>query len=66
MTLIDTSLWIDHLRRSDAALANLLNDGQVLTHAFVIGELALGNLRQRDAIIKTLQNLPLAISARVD
>lgn len=66
MILIDTSLWIDYLRSSDAVLGNLLDDGQVLTHPFVIGELALGNLRQRDVILKTLQNLPLAISARDD
>ncbi len=46
--LVDTSIWVDHLRKSDAALAALLGQGRVLIHPFVIGELALGILRQRD------------------
>jgi len=58
--LVDTSVWIDHLRNGDSILVNLLNTGQVLTHPFVIGELALGNLRQRDAILDTLNNIPRA------
>ena len=43
MILVDTSVWIDHLRQSDAELTNLLNTGRVLTHRLVIGELAFGN-----------------------
>ena len=58
MILVDTSVWIDHLRRGDAELIALLNEGQVLIHPFVIGELALGNLQNRDIVISTLQNLP--------
>ena len=61
--LIDTSVWIDHLRSGDRALMQLLNMGQVLTHPFVIGELALGNLRQRQLIRDTLVDLPRAIVA---
>lgn len=60
MILADTSVWIDHFRHGNSTLANLLNFGQVLMHPFVIGELALGNLRQRDVILDTLNNMPRA------
>lgn len=60
MILVDTSVWIDHLRNGDSTLVNLLNTGQVLTHPFVIGELALGSLRQRDVILSTLNDMPRA------
>jgi hypothetical protein len=56
-------VWIDHLRFGDSALVNLLNTGQVLVHSFVIGELALGSLRQRDTILDTLNNMPRATIA---
>jgi len=58
MILVDTSVWIDHLQRGDAELIALLNEGPVLIHPFVIGELALGNLQNRDIVISTLQSLP--------
>jgi hypothetical protein len=45
--LVDTSVWVDHLRAGDKVLGALLETGMVLMHPFVIGELALGNLRQR-------------------
>jgi len=61
--LIDTSVWIDHLRSGDWNLVRLLNTGQVLTHSFVIGELALGNLRQRRLIPDTLGDLPRTMVA---
>ena len=60
MILVDTSVWIDHLRYGDSTLANLLNTGRVLAHPFVIGELALGNLQQRDVILNTLNDMPRA------
>jgi hypothetical protein len=60
MILVDTSVWIDHLRQGDAVLAGLLNSGQVLAHRFVIGELALGRLQQRHSVLDALQNLPQA------
>jgi len=44
MILVDTSIWIDHLRSGDAAVARLLGDGVVVNHPWVTGELALGNL----------------------
>jgi predicted nucleic acid-binding protein len=58
--LADTSVWVDHLRASDKALVALLDAGMVLAHPFVIGELALGNLRQREIVLKALADLPRA------
>lgn len=60
MILVDTSVWVDHLRKRDRRLSELLDAGQVLTHPFVIGELALGDLRQRDLIVDALRDLPRA------
>ncbi|MDO8252524.1 MAG: type II toxin-antitoxin system VapC family toxin [Rhodoferax sp.] len=60
MILVDTSIWIDHLRAGEKRLARLLDDGKVLAHPFVTGELALGNLRNRDAVLGALQDLPQA------
>jgi len=56
--LADTSVWVDHLRRNDKVLAELLDHGRVLTHPFVIAELALGNLRHRDRVLEALLDLP--------
>jgi predicted nucleic acid-binding protein len=58
--LADTSVWVDHLRAGDKALVALLDAGMVLAHPFVIGELALGNLRQREIVLKALADLPHA------
>ena len=60
MILVDTSVWMDHLRRHNQALARLLHAGMVLTHPFVTGELALGNLRQRQVVLTALSDLPRA------
>lgn len=60
MILIDTSVWVDHLRASDEGVVALLESGRVLAHPFVIGELALGHLRQRRTILSALQDLPRA------
>ena len=60
MILADTSVWVDHLRAGDKALAAFLDAGTVLAHPFVIGELALGNLRQRDIVLQALADLPQA------
>jgi predicted nucleic acid-binding protein len=64
--LVDTSVWIDHLRRGDDGLTELLNQRLVLTHPFVIGELALGNLRQRDIVLSALLGIPRANVANDD
>lgn len=58
MILVDTSIWIDHLRSSNAALASLLMAGQVLLHPFVIGELALGSVQRRDNLLDVLNCMP--------
>lgn len=63
MILVDTSVWIDHLRRGDAELASLLQVGQVLAHPWVTGEIALGHLSRRSEIVGLLNNLPQATSA---
>ncbi|WP_027156927.1 type II toxin-antitoxin system VapC family toxin [Methylobacter luteus] len=60
MMLVDTSVWIDHLRRSDAELAAMLLEGQVLVHPWVVGELACGNLQDRKLVLGLLQSLPSA------
>jgi hypothetical protein len=58
MILVDTSIWIDHFRRGDENLARLLNSSQVLVHPFVLGELACGNLANRDEVLRLLKDLP--------
>jgi predicted nucleic acid-binding protein len=58
--LADTSVWVDHLRAGDKTLAALLDAGMVLAHPFIIGELALGNLRQREVVLNALADLPHA------
>ena len=63
---MDSSVWIDHLRRGDAILTDLLNREVVVTHPFIIGELATGNLRPRAEILTFLQNLDRVIVAHDD
>lgn len=58
--LVDTSVWIEHLRRRNLTLVGLLEHAQVWTHAFVVGELACGNLAQRDKVLGALSALPHA------
>ncbi len=60
IVLADTSVWTNHFRENDSLLAELLIKNNVLTHPFVSGELALGNLCQRDSILNLLNNLPQA------
>jgi predicted nucleic acid-binding protein len=61
--LVDTSVWIEHLRFGSAMLTELLDHGEVIGHPFVLGELALGNLRQRDSFLSGLRDLPQAVVA---
>ncbi|MBN2102870.1 type II toxin-antitoxin system VapC family toxin [bacterium] len=58
MVLVDTSIWIDHFRNCNDQLVELLNDGEVFCHPFIIGELACGNLKNRKEILTALQALP--------
>jgi hypothetical protein len=63
MVLVDTSVWVAHLRYGDIALEVLLNEGHVVCHPFIVGELACGNLKNRSEILSLLQALPMAIYA---
>ena len=63
MILVDTSIWVDHLRCADAGLQALLGKGLVLCHPFAIGELASGNLPRRRDTLFELGNLPKATLA---
>ena len=63
MVLVDTSVWVSHLRDGNAQLADLLNDGKVLSHPLIVGELACGNLKDRAVILSFLQLLPMSIEA---
>jgi predicted nucleic acid-binding protein len=60
MILVDTSVWIDHLHRSEAALVMLLDSSSVLQHPMVLGELALGSVRNRTELLSSLAGLPAA------
>jgi predicted nucleic acid-binding protein len=61
--LVDTSVWVDHLRAGDEVLSNLLQDAQVLGHAWVTGEIALGSLARRRDVLGLLHGLPQALIA---
>lgn len=63
MILVDTSVWINHLRAADERLAALLDAREVLGHPFVTGEVALGNLPRRDVVLSELRDLPPAALA---
>lgn len=64
MILVDSSVWVDHLRRHESELASALEGGLVLCHPFVIGELACGHLRQRAVVLASLAQLPTAPLAK--
>lgn len=66
MILVDTSVWVDHLRVGDQGLTMLLDKGHVLMHAFVLGELACGTLRNRGEVLRLLKHLPHAPAATDD
>ena len=63
MVLVDTSVWVSHFRDGNDELASLLNDGRVLCHPLIVGELACGNLKDRAVILSFLQLLPMSIEA---
>jgi hypothetical protein len=66
MVLVDTSVWVAHLREGAVGLDALLNEGHVFCHPFVIGELACGNLKNRAEILSLLQALPATVHAEHD
>ena len=63
MVLVDTSVWVDHFRRNDARLVTLLEAADVVVHPFVIGELALGTLRDRVRVLGMFRRMPVAAVA---
>ena len=58
--LVDTSVWVDHLRKNDALLADALADHRVAMHLHILGEIALGSLKNRRTMLSLLANLPQA------
>ena len=62
MVLVDTSVWIDHFYKKNDHLVNLLNEGKVYTHEYIIGEIACGNISNRDEIIQLLRSLSFTLS----
>ena len=60
MVLVDTSVWVNHLRNSDKHLEKLLLNGEVVCHTYIIGELACGTIKNRKEIISLLRSLPMA------
>jgi predicted nucleic acid-binding protein len=66
LILVDTSIWVDHLRRGNAELVGLLQSSRVLMHPFIVGEIACGSLAKREATLELLSLLPMAAVAEPD
>jgi predicted nucleic acid-binding protein len=66
MVLVDTSIWVTHLRQGSRQLEKLLMDAEVMCHPFIIGELACRNLKNRNEILSLLQSLPMAPTIEFD
>ena len=64
--LVDTSVWIDHLRRGNRCLVSYLENGEVESHPFIVGELACGTLKRRAEILALLSTLPRVVEADHD
>ena len=60
MILVDSSIWIDHLRTANSRLIALLANNEILCHPYVVGEIALGSLRDRARFVAELLDLPRA------
>lgn len=60
MILVDTSIWVDHLRSGNAELTRILSEGRVLSHPFVVAEISLGSLKSRNQVLGLLDDLPNA------
>jgi predicted nucleic acid-binding protein len=63
MILVDTSVWIDHFRQRNDVFYDLLLNEQIVTHRFIIGELAMGSLKDRKQILVDISKLPKAVAA---
>lgn len=66
MVLVDTSVWVGFLREGDPLLSDRLNEGEVLTHSMIIGELRLGNIPKRKQFLSLLEDLPVCVHASDD
>ncbi len=66
MVLVDTSVWINHFRKGDRRLENLLDGMEVVCHPFIIGELACGHIKNRQEILSLLQALPVLPEVGLD
>jgi predicted nucleic acid-binding protein len=66
MVIVDTSIWVTHLRQASRRLEKLLLDAQVVCHPFIVGELACGNIKNRRELLALLQSLPMASSVTLD
>ena len=66
MILVDTTVWIDHLRSTDPALGRLLETGQVLMHPMVLGELVCGNFANRAERVRSWRGLPFIHASEHD
>jgi len=64
MVLVDTSIWISHLTKGNTRLKTLLKKAEVVSHPFIIGELACGNIKNRTEILSLLEALPMASVAK--
>lgn len=63
MVLVDTSVWVEHLRKGNAELKTLLNRGEVICHPFIVGELACGSIKNRSEILSLLRSLPTSVQS---
>ena len=63
MILVDTSVWVDHFRKEENLLVYLLDNAQVITHPFVVGEIALGTPKNRRHVLESLADLPVVMIA---
>jgi predicted nucleic acid-binding protein len=63
MILVDTSVWIEHFQNGNTGLDLLLQEGQVVCHPYIVGELACGNIKNRSRILSLLSTLPIAHTA---
>lgn len=66
MVIVDTSLWVTHLREGNHHLEELLVDGEVLCHPFIVGELACGNIKNRTEVLTLLHSLVMAPTVTLD
>ena len=66
MVIVDTSIWVTHLRQGSRHLSQLLLHAQVGCHPFIVGELACGNIKNRVEFLSLLQSLPMAPTVSLD